>query len=98
MSILVTPYWIADLMDFYPNKDYQQRKKVLRLSTGSNSLDQLLFGGIETHAVTEFYGLSGVGKTQVCYTLLVIAAGNEKDGKVLYIDTEHKFRPKEYYL
>jgi RecA/RadA recombinase len=65
-----------------------------RLSTGCDSLDQLLFGGIETHAVTEFYGPSGVGKTQLCFTLSAIAAGTEENGKVLYIDTEHKFRPE----
>jgi RecA/RadA recombinase len=54
-----------------------------------------LFGGIETHAITEFYGPSGVGKTQLCYTLSAIAAaGTEENSKVLYIDTEHKFRPE----
>ena len=60
-------------MDFNPTTDYQQRKKVRRLSTGCESLDQLLYGGIDTHAVTEFYGPSGVGKTQLCYTLSAIA-------------------------
>lgn len=78
----------------YLDKDYQLRKTIRRLSTGSDSLDQLLYGGIETHAITEFYGFSGVGKTQLCYTLSVIAAAAEGKSKVLYMDTEHKFRPE----
>jgi DNA repair protein RadA len=81
-------------MDFYPTNDYQQRRKVRRLSIGSNNIDRLLYGGIETHAITEFYGPSSVGKTQICYTLAVIAAGTKKNGKILYFDTEHKFRPE----
>jgi RecA/RadA recombinase len=81
-------------MNLYPRNYYRQKREVRRLSTGCDSLDQLLFGGIETHAVTEFYGPSGVGKTQLCYTLSVIAAGTEENCKVLYMDTEHKFRPE----
>ena len=80
-------------MDLF-NKGYQQRKKIQRLSTGSNSLDQLLLGGIETHAITEIYGPRGAGKTQICYTLSVIAAHTEGKSRVLYIDTENKFRPE----
>ena len=66
-------------------------KQIKRISTGSKSLDDLLLGGIETHAVTEFYGSAGTGKSQICYTLTVIAAHT---GKVIYIDTEGKFRPE----
>ena len=36
-----------------------------RISTGSKSLDNLLCGGIETKAVTEFYGPYATGKTQL---------------------------------
>jgi DNA repair protein RadA len=32
----------------------EKRKSMLRCSTGSKSLDELLLGGIETQAVTEF--------------------------------------------
>jgi DNA repair protein RadA len=34
----------------------EKRKSMLRCSTGSKALDELLLGGIETQAVTEFYG------------------------------------------
>jgi RecA/RadA recombinase len=67
--------------------------KTRRISTGSKSLDGLLSGGIETGVITEFYGINGVGKTQLCFTLSVIAT-QFHEGKVLYIDTESNFRPE----
>lgn len=66
-------------------------RKISRISTGSDNLDDLLLGGIETHAITEFYGAAGSGKTQMCHTFAVIAA---QKGNVIYIDTEGKFRPE----
>lgn len=59
-----------------------------------------IFGGngIETASVTEFYGAAGSGKTQICYTLSVMVNQQELneglDKKVLYIDTENKFKPE----
>jgi DNA repair protein RadA len=71
---------------------------MLRCSTGSKSLDELLLGGIETQAVTEFYGEFGSGKSQICHTLCAMAKQpiNEGglDGGVIYIDTEGTFRPE----
>ena len=76
----------------------EKRKSMLRCSTGSKSLDELLLGGIETQAVTEFYGEFGSGKSQICHTLCAIAKQpiNEGglDGGVIYIDTEGTFRPE----
>ena len=40
----------------------EKRRSMLRCSTGSRTLDELLLGGIETQAVTEFYGEFGSGK------------------------------------
>ena len=51
----------------------EKRKSMLRCSTGSKSLDELLVGGIETQAVTELYGEFGSGKSQICHTLCAIA-------------------------
>jgi DNA repair protein RadA len=50
-----------------------RRKGINRLSTGSANLDDLLAGGLETWAMTEFYGEFGSGKcvtgdTKVIYT------------------------------
>ena len=76
----------------------EKRNSMLRCSTGSKSLDELLLGGIETQAVTEFYGEFGSGKSQICHTLCAMAKQpiNEGglDGGVIYIDTEGTFRPE----
>jgi len=52
----------------------EKRRSMLRCSTGSRALDELLLGGIETQAVTEFYGEFGSGKSQICHTLCATAA------------------------
>jgi DNA repair protein RadA len=76
----------------------EKRKSMLRCSTGSRSLDELLLGGIETQAVTEFYGEFGSGKSQICHTLCAMARQPNElgglDSGVIYIDTEGTFRPE----
>jgi DNA repair protein RadA len=76
----------------------EKRKALMRCSTGSNALDELLLGGIETQAVTEFYGEFGSGKSQICHTLAAIAPQPREagglNGGVIYIDTEGTFRPE----
>jgi len=77
---------------------YQRRRGIKRISTGSNALDDLLGGGIETKAITEFVGEFGVGKTQLCHQLSVMVQLPEDkgglSGKALYIDAENTFRPE----
>ncbi len=77
---------------------YARRSKMIRCTTFSKNLDTLLTGGIETQAVTEFYGEFGSGKTQICHVLCVSAQMPAEDngltGEVLYIDTESTFRPE----
>jgi DNA repair protein RadA len=68
------------------------------ISTGSKTLDSIFGGnGIETASVTEFHGAACTGKTQICYTLSVMVNQQELnegiDRKVIYIDTENKFKP-----
>jgi DNA repair protein RadA len=76
----------------------EKRRSMLRCSTGSSALDDLLLGGIETQAVTEFYGEFGSGKSQVCHTLCATARqpieSGGLDGNTIYIDTEGTFRPE----
>jgi DNA repair protein RadA len=76
----------------------EKRKSMLRCSTGSKALDELLLGGIETQAVTEFYGEFGSGKSQICHTLFAMARQPVElgglDSGVIYIDTEGTFRPE----
>ncbi|KAF3785701.1 Meiotic recombination DMC1-like protein [Nymphaea thermarum] len=76
---------------------FLQRRSVVRITTGSQALDELLGGGIETLAITEAFGEFRSGKTQLAHTLCVstqlplsMHGGN---GKVAYIDTEGTFRP-----
>jgi DNA repair protein RadA len=76
----------------------EKRKSILRCSTGSRALDELLLGAIETQAVTEFYGELGSGKSEICHTLCAMARqpmeSGGLDGGVIYIDTEGTFRPE----
>jgi DNA repair protein RAD51 len=76
----------------------QQRADIIQLTTGSNELDKLLAGGIETGSITELFGEFRSGKTQLCHTLAVTCqlpiAQNGAEGKCLYIDTEGTFRPE----
>jgi DNA repair protein RadA len=76
----------------------EKRRSMLRCSTGSGALDDLLLGGIETQAVTEFYGEFGSGKSQICHTLCATARQPVESGglnaNTIYIDTEGTFRPE----
>ncbi len=77
---------------------YERRRNIKKISTGVRSLDELLGGGIETRAITEFVGEFGAGKTQICHQLAVMVQLPEDKGglnaKALYIDTEGTFRPE----
>lgn len=84
---------------FQTAADYHtSRVDMIKLTTGSEELDKLLGGGIETGNMTELFGEFRTGKTQLCHTLCVTsqlpvdARGGE--GKALYIDTEGTFRPE----
>ncbi|MFH1836215.1 MAG: DNA repair and recombination protein RadA [Methanobacteriota archaeon] len=76
----------------------EKRKLVGKLTTGSVEFDKLFGGGIETQAITEFFGKFGSGKTQVGHQLCVnVQLPVEKGGldcNAIYIDTENTFRPE----
>ena len=76
----------------------QKRKNMKRITTGSNKLDELLLGGIETQSITEFFGDFGSGKTQICHTLCVTCQlpldQGGLEGVTIYVDTEGTFRPE----
>jgi len=50
---------------------FEKRQSMVQLSSGSQSLDQLLGGGVETGSITEIFGEFRTGKTQLCHTLCV---------------------------
>ena len=76
----------------------ERRKRLGRISTNAKSLDELLGGGVETQAITEFAGEFGTGKTQIAHQLAVnVQLPVEQaglNGEVVYIDTESTFRPE----
>jgi len=61
-------------------------KKPQRIPSGCRSLDEMLGGGVETGVVTQLYGGSGSGKTNICIQLAVECVKSGK--KVIFIDTE----------
>ncbi|HYB78383.1 MAG TPA: DNA repair and recombination protein RadA [Thermoplasmata archaeon] len=76
----------------------ERRKRLGRITTNSKALDELLGGGVETQAITEFSGEFGTGKTQIAHQVAVdvqtsVAQGG-LGGEVVYIDTESTFRPE----
>jgi len=75
---------------------FEKRRNVSRLTTGSKKLDELLGGGLETQAITEFYGEYSSGKSQVAHQLCVnvqlLSGCGGLSGGALYIDTENTFR------
>ncbi len=78
---------------------WERRKALARISTNSNSIDELLGGGgIETGGLTEFFGEYRTGKTQIMHQLCVDVQLPKNqggiEGKALYIDTEGTFRPE----
>ena len=72
------------------------RQNVMRLTTGSKAIDEVLAGGLETQTITEFYGEYGSGKSQLCHQMCVnVQLPTERGGlnaAALYIDTENTFR------
>ena len=52
----------------------------------SSSLDELLGGGIEKGAITQFYGPPGCGKTNI--VLKILYESTKNGSKAIYMDTE----------
>ncbi len=80
------------------DKILERREGIGKLTTGSESLNELFGGGIETQAMTEFYGEFGSGKTQIAHQLAVnIQFPLERgglNGSTIIVDTENTFRPE----
>lgn len=62
------------------------------ISTGSKAIDAMLGGGIRQGMITDIFGESGSGKTQLCFTLSVNCV--KEGGQVMFIDTAGTFRPE----
>ncbi|KAJ7947750.1 DNA repair (Rad51) family protein [Quillaja saponaria] len=68
------------------------------LPTRLKGLDEALCGGLPFGVLTELVGPAGIGKTQFCLKLSLLASLPENygglDGSVIYIDVESKFSSK----
>lgn len=90
---------LADVGGFETGLDVAERRKTVnKVTTSSKQFDELLGGGIETQAITEFFGEFGSCKTQFAHQLCVNVQRSEADGGLgghaLFIDTENTFRPE----
>ena len=99
MKIIAEARRLADVGSFELGTALlERRKKLGRITTYAKSLDELLGGGIETQAITEFAGEFGTGKTQIAHQIAVdIQMPVDQGGlnaEVVYIDTESTFRPE----
>jgi len=86
-------------MGFQSGEDLlKRRERVIKISTGSKNLNELLNGGFETGAISECFGPYGSSKTQIAHVLSVSAQLPREqggaEGCVVYIDTENTFRPE----
>ena len=76
----------------------QNRQNILKISSGSQALDQMIGGGFHSKSITELHGEFRTGKTQLCHTLCVTTQMSKDqggaEGKVCFIDTEGTFRPE----
>lgn len=79
----------------------RKRKQIQKISTGSEMLDLLLHGGIETGAVTEIYGKKNSGMLNLCYTLAVMVQQDASlgglRGNIIFIDPRKRFNPEHLY-
>ena len=89
----------AEKIDFETAYQVMERREdVGRITTGSQGLDELIGGGIETQSITEVYGEFGSGKSQISHELAVTTQlpleNGGLEGEVVFIDTENTFRPE----
>lgn len=61
------------------------------ISTGFETLDSLLGGGIRNSTITDIFGAAGSGKTQLAKQ--IAASCLISGGSVFFVDTTGKFRP-----
>lgn len=73
-------------------KALETARSLGRLTSGSSGLDAQLGGGFEEGRITEVFGPSNSGKTQIALQATVMAAA--KGWKSVFVDTESTFRPE----
>jgi len=73
----------------------EKEEKRGKITTGSDAMDDMLYGGIPTGYITQFFGKNSSGKTQLALQAAInVQLPKEKGGlgrKCLFIDTENTF-------
>ena len=72
----------------------KKEESKIKIPLGSEMLNELIGGGIETGAITECFGEFGSGKTQIANALAVNCQKEDGDAVAVFIDTENTFRPE----
>jgi DNA repair protein RadA len=76
----------------------ERRARIMKITTGSKALDEVLSGGFETASISECYGTYGSGKSQIAHVLAVTCQLDKEqggaDGVCVFIDGEGTFRPE----
>ena len=79
-------------------KVLNDRKNVKRCTTGSEKLDAIIGGGLETRSIVELFGEFRTGKTQIahqaCVTVQMPFDKGGLEAAALYVDSEGTFRPE----
>lgn len=82
-------------MGFETGMDVLKKREIVsKITTTSQTFDNLMGGGFETGAITECFGEFGCGKTQIAHILAVSVLKENPDAIAVYIDTENTFRPE----
>jgi len=84
-------------MGFESGEELLKRAEMVeRIHTGSEEMNKLLGGGVETGSITEMYGAYASGKSALAHHLAVSVQRSKEEGglngTVLFIDTESTFR------
>ncbi len=69
-----------------------KRDKINKIGTGCSDFDEIIGGGFESSAITEIYGRTASGKTQLSHLICVRALLENKENKAIFIDSESTFR------
>jgi DNA repair protein RadA len=98
-TIITSARQQVDVGGFETGKQkYDKREKMQRITTNAEEFDEILGGGVETGAITEFYGEYGSAKTQISHQLAVNVQLPPEEGgmgkEAVYIDTEDTFTPQ----
>lgn len=73
----------------------KSKTSIRNIETGFEEIDHVLCGGLPSGSISEIVGMSGIGKSQFCFTTcsIVLSDNRTRESGVVYIDTEMKFSP-----